>query len=417
MSAHLDDAILSAGGMIYDQIREGAQVEIWTFMCGVPTDRPQENYLRRIEEDEKAANLLGAQFRHFLFPDAQCRKDPLGEPLYSDMFMPVRIEDEGYVENLASVLDSNINQDDVVFCPLAVGGHVDHRVLREACERLIYPITYYTDFPYIDYVPEKLLYANDGLTKYPKTISKEGLDHWVRAVMEYKSQDVYKTPEITAQKIVEYWAQINGIFLWKMRTMEQIFNEIYYKNFWKDHNSVSGPGSTLVETEIVRAYLPDVIKRLGIHTMLDVPCGDYFWMRLVDLGAYYVGADIVLDLVSSNQIHFGDKTHQFVFGDITSLLICKADLILCRDCLVHFSSRDVRKAIENIKRVKDGYLLTTTFPEAQGDWEIKTGAWRPINLQASPYLFPPPLELIDEKLAIENYGPKCLGLWKIKDLP
>ncbi|NTU55874.1 MAG: PIG-L family deacetylase, partial [Anaerolineales bacterium] len=37
LSPHLDDAVLSAGGLIYEQTRSGTPVEIWTFMCGVPS--------------------------------------------------------------------------------------------------------------------------------------------------------------------------------------------------------------------------------------------------------------------------------------------------------------------------------------------------------------------------------------------
>lgn len=39
ISPHLDDAVLSAGGLIYEQTRAGHEVEIWTFMCGFPSQR------------------------------------------------------------------------------------------------------------------------------------------------------------------------------------------------------------------------------------------------------------------------------------------------------------------------------------------------------------------------------------------
>ncbi len=36
ISPHLDDAALSAGGFIYEQILDDNPVEIWTIVCGFP---------------------------------------------------------------------------------------------------------------------------------------------------------------------------------------------------------------------------------------------------------------------------------------------------------------------------------------------------------------------------------------------
>ena len=36
LSPHLDDAVFSAGGLIYEQAQAGIPVEIWTIMCGYP---------------------------------------------------------------------------------------------------------------------------------------------------------------------------------------------------------------------------------------------------------------------------------------------------------------------------------------------------------------------------------------------
>ena len=36
LSPHLDDAVFSAGGLIYEQTQAGTPVEIWTIMCGDP---------------------------------------------------------------------------------------------------------------------------------------------------------------------------------------------------------------------------------------------------------------------------------------------------------------------------------------------------------------------------------------------
>lgn len=407
LSAHLDDAILSAGGLIYDQTQKGIPVEIWTFMCGIPEDKPKESYLRRIEEDVKAAKVVGANTVHFMFPDAFNRG-------YSEVRVPISPEDN---LDIATVIKEKLLPDDQLVVPLSVGGHVDHVLLRKEAEKLDQPLTYYMDFPYIDYVPETLNETIIGLIKHPVTISPSGLFHWEDAAKEYASQDLYPTPEITREKIIDYWAHINGIFLWERQTAQQIFTKIYYDNLWNDKYSVSGPGSTLKETEEVRRVIPEIIEKYKIKSILDFPCGDFGWMRLLDLGIDYTGADIVFDMIRTNQKLYGSlNKRRFLLADIIEGYIPTANLFLCRDCLGHFSQNDTIKTIQNIKKSSCEYLLTTTFPEVNEDLNIATGKWRPINLQVAPYNFPNPVELIDEKV-FTNYGIKCLGLWKIKDLP
>lgn len=410
LSAHLDDAILSCGGLIYDQVARGCDVEVWTFFCATPPDKPEENYIKRLEEDDRAVSLLGAT------PDYLCQQDAFGRG-YESAWAPVKEEDEAFILTLSKIIEQELKPNDKLVCPLAVGNHVDHVVLRRACENLDVPVTYYVDFPYIEYSPDKLDEAVIGLVKHAETISPEGLSYWTKAVGEYVSQDLYATQDITKEKITEYWAHINGIFLWERQTHMQTFTKVYYENLWKNSQTVSGPGSTLIETEALRKALPEIIKKYEIKSILDLPCGDFFWMRLVDLGIEYTGADIVWDLIKSNQLHYGSYIKRtFILADIIDGVIPTARLLFCRDCFGHFSQRDVQKAIANIKKSSCIYLMTTTFPEARGDWDAYTGGWRPINLQASPYNFPTPLELVDEKV-FTNYGMKAMGLWKIKDLP
>src|SRR5215510_3669383 len=91
LSPHLDDAALSAGGLIYEQTQAGIPVEIWTFMCGDPqltehsplTQRlheiwgfadAAETVRERRKEDMRAAEILGAKVLHFDFLDCIYRR-------------------------------------------------------------------------------------------------------------------------------------------------------------------------------------------------------------------------------------------------------------------------------------------------------------------------------------------------------
>ena len=61
-----------------------------------------------------------------------------------------------------------------------------------------------------------------------------------------------------------------------------IFEEHYRTNAWQGDESVSGTGSSLAATEVVRTVLPQIVSGFGITTLLDVPCGDFNWMQHLD---------------------------------------------------------------------------------------------------------------------------------------
>ena len=46
--------------------------------------------------------------------------------------------------------------------------------------------------------------------------------------------------------------------------------------------------------------------------MLAIPCGDFNWMRTIDLSRFvYIGADLVPDFVHANQHHFSSDNISF----------------------------------------------------------------------------------------------------------
>ena len=197
------------------------------------------------------------------------------------------------------------------------------------------------------------------------------------------------------------------------------FATIYNKNKWGSDESSSGYGSTLTQTSNIRDKLPQLIKEFNIKSVLDIPCGDFNWLSTVDLNIeHYIGADIVSDLVCANQDKFQSETCCFELLDITSSTLPQADLILCRDCLVHFSYKDIKSAIENFKRSGAKYLLTTTFINRSFNRNIITGGWRPLNLQLPPFNFPKPLKVLLEGCTEANkqFIDKALALWNLNDI-
>ncbi len=204
------------------------------------------------------------------------------------------------------------------------------------------------------------------------------------------------------------------------RRRSRVFDEIFRTNYWGSESSVSGPGSELEQTAVIRAALPPLFAAHGIRSILDAPCGDFNWMQHVALdGIQYTGVDIVPALIARDQEQFGSATRRFAVCDLVEGDLPKADLIFCRDCLVHLSYDETRRAIDNFRRSGATWLLTTTFTSSRANHDIVTGDWRPIMLQLAPYGFPEPTALINEGCTEFGgaYPDKSLGLWRLADLP
>jgi SAM-dependent methyltransferase len=195
--------------------------------------------------------------------------------------------------------------------------------------------------------------------------------------------------------------------------MEGIFSDIYRNNSWTDPESVSGRGSTLGRTAVIRRELPTLLSNVGARSLLDAPCGDFNWMQHVALaGIQYIGADVVPELIARNRDRERETGREFAVLNITRDQLPKVDVILCRDCFIHFSFKDVHAAIANFKRSNSIFLLATTHINVHENMDIQTGGWRSVNLQLPPFNFPQPQWLIMEDPELG----KCLGMWKLEEL-
>ncbi len=198
-------------------------------------------------------------------------------------------------------------------------------------------------------------------------------------------------------------------------SVEARFTAIYANNLWESTESVSGPGSTLDYTANLRAKLPELVAAYGIKRIFDAPCGDFNWMRhvLPEMDVSYVGGDIVQVLIDAHNAAFSNARTVFMHIDMIKDGLPQADLMICRDCLFHFSYENTRLVFENFVRSGTRYLLTTThkptFGFGAGNRDVVTGDYRRIDLFAAPYFLPsPPLERIDDWCAPAAQREMCL---------
>jgi LmbE family N-acetylglucosaminyl deacetylase len=235
LSPHFDDAVLSCGGLIWEQTHSGIAVEIWTICAGDPpagpasdyalgmhkvwkTGTPQETVDLRRTEDRNAARRVGAIVQHLPIPDSIYRRTQTGTLIYPEnIFTEPNPRDARLTEELSQQFSERLTQYDTLVCPLAVGGHVDHRITRKAAEMLKRPLWYYADIPYRLKHPESLPPLVDGMTSKTFFISSKGLSAWQDSIAAHVSQisSLFPDEQTMRQQIKEYLQTNGGLPLWE----------------------------------------------------------------------------------------------------------------------------------------------------------------------------------------------------------
>lgn len=219
LSPHLDDAVYSCGGRINAQVGAGETVAIWTVFAGDPPPGPLSKFARitlersgaaasvedRRAEDRRSCARLGAAFRHLDFVDALYRKadvEGMRQALYTSPAMltgsPLP-HDGKMLREIVALLLRDLPDDAVLVCPLGLGNHVDHRLVRTAAEEVnrrrqaagnpLAALWYYLDLPYTlrpDAVNDKLLKGR--WTADRRNLRAADIEAWQAAILDHASQ-------------------------------------------------------------------------------------------------------------------------------------------------------------------------------------------------------------------------------------
>lgn len=254
LSPHFDDAVFSCGGLIWDRVQAGETVQIWTVCAGdIPHGRlsafAEELHrrwglgdavisTRRDEDDLACARLKAVPFR-LPVPDCIYRRvgDDCWNPpppasqqgrapsrhLYTTeaaIFGEIHPDEAALVERLSAELASQVPRGAELVCPLTVGGHVDHRLVRAAAENTHRPLWYYADVPYALHDAQaisRLIRQDWAGAAFP--ISAEGLDAWIDGAAAYVSQipTFWQDKSSIRSSIGSFLEQEGGLWLWKAR--------------------------------------------------------------------------------------------------------------------------------------------------------------------------------------------------------
>jgi LmbE family N-acetylglucosaminyl deacetylase len=233
LSPHLDDAVYSCGGLISYLSGIGINTEIWTVFSEQTADvgsltpyaqtlhnRWQAGdypYIARKEEDKRACQLVGAQGIHLGFPDCIYRTFPeSGDPVIAsddDLFGAIQPREAGLVDTITEALKSRLQEPSIWVCPLNQGGHVDHRIVRSAAEKVRKLLLYYADLPYAFSNPQRII---PGMIEFSLDIPMENKEIWKQGVMQYDSQlsTFWKNEQEMMEQYDSYISLFNGFPLW-----------------------------------------------------------------------------------------------------------------------------------------------------------------------------------------------------------
>lgn len=195
------------------------------------------------------------------------------------------------------------------------------------------------------------------------------------------------------------------------------FDKIYAEAYWGSEH-LSGSGSTIEATQLVRKVIERTIKDFHISTVVDVACGDMAWMPLVlehikaqGISVDYLGCDIVPSLIEAHTRNFPQL--RFKHLDFVADEIPTAELIICREALQHLPVADIKTALNNFSKSGAKYLLTTIHLRRYGirnHMNMKPGRCRDRNLLLPPFNLPNPIFLFPEEIGQKD---KFIGLWSL----
>lgn len=188
LSPHYDDASLSCGGAIHQQIQAGQKVLVITICAAVPNPdeplsafakalhkawrQPKDVVAARRAEDKASMAILGTDYQWLNFTDCIYRGDIQHNLWYytddTELFGQIHAADLILAERIAQTIAASIaNSAGMIYGPLAVGHHVDHQLAYAAARQLQqhgWPVAFYEDYPYSD--------PNYPFTRAPLTVEQ-----------------------------------------------------------------------------------------------------------------------------------------------------------------------------------------------------------------------------------------------------
>jgi len=200
----------------------------------------------------------------------------------------------------------------------------------------------------------------------------------------------------------EFGEALGNISAWRKKlkgpenvngSVQKTFEDIFEHNSWGNSESRSGDGSTVTATTGIRKCLGDWIQERNVKFLLDIPCGDGNWQRLIpgvsNGSVQYYGYDISPGAVEAASKHneLLSNMHFGVLDLVSQVPTEKADMIIVKEVIQHLPLAMGLKMLQNAKAAGIKWLAVTSNP-LYHNVDIKPGGWfAGPNAQAPPFNF------------------------------
>jgi hypothetical protein len=121
----------------------------------------------------------------------------------------------------------------------------------------------------------------------------------------------------------------------------------------------------------------------------------------------YIGVDVVPEAIEAAR--WNRSGRHFQVSDIRKDQLPTADLVICRDAMMHMPLADGLATLENFRRVFATWLVATTFDYGVNE-DVPEGDFYHINLEAPPFSLGRPWMVIEDNW---RHPDKLLGVWAI----
>ncbi len=241
ISPHLDDAVFSAGGLLLRLVSRTKTTIVTVFteappppytfstrvnlkMCG-GYKNAQDLFRLRKAEDAEACAAIGARSAYLGFQDASFRKKRKAPAVLKIIGKVLPEAEHIYPIYRFNIVSGKISKKDaatmimiekklkdfkkkagdcLVFCPLGIGNHADHLIVRDICAKIFPALIFWEDFPYNLRAKRKEAVASK---KFIGAFDASGFSaEKMRIISLYKSQIKSLTPEKRAISFERYYA-------------------------------------------------------------------------------------------------------------------------------------------------------------------------------------------------------------------
>ncbi|KAG2422776.1 hypothetical protein HXX76_015796 [Chlamydomonas incerta] len=203
---------------------------------------------------------------------------------------------------------------------------------------------------------------------------------------------------------------------------KDVFSRIYSSRFWGNAGGGSGIGSEPASTAVLRPKVVDIIRKYGIKSLLDAPCGSLAWMPLVleqvpDIT--YTGMDVACDVIAGHQVAFANRTNwRFYCADVCHQGLPKADMVFSRDSLQHLPLSYAHAFLRNVRESGARYLLVGSYMNGTtANIDVPIGGYYHINVLNPPFsLRHALLDAVAEEVGYSNDSPKTMLLLDVSKM-